>query len=142
MGSEMCIRDRVPPGVEFVRPDGLDISPLSEAAQYGSLSLVKLFVSLGCDVHIGAWWGANILVSAAGGGHCEVVRFLLETNPDLEKSPREASFALLMAARGGHLETVELLLELSLIHISEPTRRTPISYAVFCLKKKSMPSSA
>ena len=23
---------------------------------------------------------------------------------------------------------------LSLIHISEPTRRTPISYAVFCLK--------
>src|SRR5680860_1167914 len=27
-------------------------------------------------------------------------------------------------------------LTLSLIHISEPTRRTPISYAVFCLKKK------
>src|SRR5680860_649059 len=26
-------------------------------------------------------------------------------------------------------------LRLSLIHISEPTRRTPISYAVFCLKK-------
>src|SRR5680860_1844626 len=25
---------------------------------------------------------------------------------------------------------------LSLIHISEPTRRTPISYAVFCLQKK------
>src|SRR5664279_4177940 len=36
----------------------------------------------------------------------------------------------------------ELVIELptgsyvSLIHISEPTRRTPISYAVFCLKKK------
>ena len=28
------------------------------------------------------------------------------------------------------------LVKLSLIHISEPTRRTPISYAVFCLKKK------
>ena len=27
------------------------------------------------------------------------------------------------------------ILVLSLIHISEPTRRTPISYAVFCLKK-------
>ena len=26
---------------------------------------------------------------------------------------------------------------LSLIHISEPTRRTPISYAVFCLKKNA-----
>eukprot|EP01016_Furgasonia_blochmanni_P017530 TRINITY_DN2027_c0_g1_i6.p1 TRINITY_DN2027_c0_g1~~TRINITY_DN2027_c0_g1_i6.p1 ORF type:complete len:116 (+),score=11.01 TRINITY_DN2027_c0_g1_i6:152-499(+) len=29
---------------------------------------------------------------------------------------------------------------LSLIHISEPTRRTPISYAVFCLKKKNWSS--
>ena len=28
------------------------------------------------------------------------------------------------------------VVKLSLIHISEPTRRTPISYAVFCLKKK------
>ena len=27
------------------------------------------------------------------------------------------------------------IIDLSLIHISEPTRRTPISYAVFCLKK-------
>ena len=30
------------------------------------------------------------------------------------------------------------LIRLSLIHISEPTRRTPISYAVFCLKKKNI----
>src|SRR5680860_1727348 len=30
----------------------------------------------------------------------------------------------------------QLFKALSLIHISEPTRRTPISYAVFCLKKK------
>ena len=28
-------------------------------------------------------------------------------------------------------------LDLSLIHISEPTRRRGISYAVFCLKKKN-----
>src|SRR5664279_5657714 len=28
----------------------------------------------------------------------------------------------------------QAVLDLSLIHISEPTRRTPISYAVFCLK--------
>src|SRR5665647_3862131 len=30
-----------------------------------------------------------------------------------------------------------MVVMLSLIHISEPTRRTPISYAVFCLKKKN-----
>ena len=32
-----------------------------------------------------------------------------------------------------------VVLTLSLIHISEPTRRTPISYAVFCLKKLCRP---
>ena len=31
---------------------------------------------------------------------------------------------------------IRFVIYLSLIHISEPTRRTPISYAVFCLKKK------
>src|SRR5680860_1736121 len=37
----------------------------------------------------------------------------------------------------GHLsQAARMCMHLSLIHISEPTRRTPISYAVFCLKKK------
>ena len=35
---------------------------------------------------------------------------------------------------GGH---IRITLFLSLIHISEPTRPEPISYAVFCLKKKN-----
>src|SRR5665647_2610106 len=37
--------------------------------------------------------------------------------------------------RAGNIRFGEIV-GLSLIHISEPTRRTPISYAVFCLKKK------
>src|SRR5664279_6175899 len=37
---------------------------------------------------------------------------------------------------GWRLRERQAGLFLSLIHISEPTRRTPISYAVFCLKKK------
>ena len=39
-----------------------------------------------------------------------------------------------LVALAGHLEDSALVL--SLIHISEPTRRYAISYAVFCLKKK------
>ena len=35
-------------------------------------------------------------------------------------------------------EKNSVIYKLSLIHISEPTRRTPISYAVFCLKKKKI----
>src|SRR5665647_3270775 len=38
--------------------------------------------------------------------------------------------------KSGDDEILDTYLNLSLIHISEPTRRTPISYAVFCLKKK------
>ena len=32
---------------------------------------------------------------------------------------------------------VKVAINLSLIHISEPTRQAEISYAVFCLKKKT-----
>ena len=36
------------------------------------------------------------------------------------------------------VRAIQIHTDLSLIHISEPTRRTPISYAVFCLKKKNL----
>src|SRR5664279_6469133 len=55
----------------------------------------------------------------------------------LENGMRRFGFVQPIVARrdgtvvGGHQRLI-----LSLIHISEPTRRTPISYAVFCLKKK------
>src|SRR5680860_1662484 len=42
----------------------------------------------------------------------------------------------LVMGQGTDLAMVCAFGQLSLIHISEPTRRTPISYAVFCLKKK------
>src|SRR5678810_1346636 len=35
-------------------------------------------------------------------------------------------------------QTLVDVLQLSLIHISEPTRQAEISYAVFCLKKKTI----
>src|SRR5665647_2013108 len=42
------------------------------------------------------------------------------------------------ACQGGQFLFEKEFQGLSLIHISEPTRRTPISYAVFCLKKKNI----
>ena len=56
------------------------------------------------------------------------------------KSDSKAEIAFwggdLMEKAGGKLLTHYNELALSLIHISEPTRRRGISYAVFCLKKK------
>src|SRR5680860_1780573 len=55
--------------------------------------------------------------------------------------PAERSTKLAIYCMSGNMsataaETLAAMGYLSLIHISEPTRRTPISYAVFCLKKK------
>src|SRR5665647_809093 len=71
---------------------------------------------------------------AAGGGAVAAVQlanlngsvqlFTSLGNDELGRRAREE-----LTARG-------VTVYLSLIHISEPTRRTPISYAVFCLKKK------
>src|SRR5665647_3788019 len=44
-------------------------------------------------------------------------------------------FEAVVAFGGKAIMTSPDHMSLSLIHISEPTRRTPISYAVFCLKK-------
>ena len=44
--------------------------------------------------------------------------------------------------RTDSLTHIEQAMSLSLIHISEPTRQEAISYAVFCLKKKTSPSNA
>ena len=47
-----------------------------------------------------------------------------------------AMIAQSLAAFGHGVAEKVTLGDLSLIHISEPTRPEPISYAVFCLKKK------
>ncbi len=41
------------------------------------------------------------------------------------------------ARKRGEQTGLDTLVVLSLIHISEPTRQEAISYAVFCLKKKT-----
>src|SRR5665647_999520 len=54
--------------------------------------------------------------------------------------PEEHRFQMVAALKpvshavlGNKTDMFRPIQELSLIHISEPTRRTPISYAVFCL---------
>ena len=67
---------------------------------------------------------------------------LLLTGPLLVEQLLEVTVGMadtMMVSRCGEaaISGVSLVdMILSLIHISEPTRRTPISYAVFCLKKK------
>ena len=62
-------------------------------------------------------------------------------NTEAAKDAKPGQFISMYTTDGSKLlprpiSICEIDKELSLIHISEPTRRTPISYAVFCLKKK------
>ena len=69
---------------------------------------------------------ANSLEFTFGGGEANVAVSLANYGLDAAFVTKLPAHAIGQAA-----------INLSLIHISEPTRRTPISYAVFCLKKKN-----
>src|SRR5665647_3871204 len=57
-------------------------------------------------------------------------------NNGMDKMNNGMDSAKKMMEDMNRMDTGRSMQDLSLIHISEPTRRTPISYAVFCLKKK------
>src|SRR5680860_1632470 len=74
---------------------------------------------------------------------CAVGRGVLTGRDSVVRRPtvrgREVEWQEAVGEAASILEQADSpLIYLSLIHISEPTRRTPISYAVFCLKKKKI----
>src|SRR5680860_1692672 len=79
--------------------------------------------------------GANMARRMIGGGH-RVVVANRSPGPIKELEGEGAVPAWSYAELAQELRSPRAVWMLSLIHISEPTRRTPISYAVFCLKKK------
>src|SRR5680860_356029 len=103
-----------------------------------SLTAVPLIVAFGNRPNIREAWtlGAavvkfllvfSLLPAVLDGRVAEIV--LMDISPNLQLALRADTLGLFFALLASGLW-------LSLIHISEPTRRTPISYAVFCLKKK------
>ena len=107
-------------------------------AQNGDLDVVRLFVEAGMDVNVQPYSSsvANIaetteqgdlvavwfpqpgdedddtaLMKAAGQGHIEVVRFLVEQGADFNIRNRQEQDALMLAAAGGHLAVATFLID-------------------------------
>ena len=79
----------------------------------------------------------NIRLSLSAGEPQAFEKALHAARIPREKVQHLGVAKLSVDARHGQPKLVYTVAVLSLIHISEPTRRTPISYAVFCLKKKN-----
>ena len=111
-----------------------------EHAAQGNLEVVRLFLWAGMDVDVQPYTAREVLVPtvenptrlghlesswfpqeeedndtalmrAAGGGHLEVVRFLVENWADREIKNQQGQDALMFASAYGHLEVVKFLVE-------------------------------
>ena len=81
--------------------------------------------------------GAGIIQVLALNGYEVVMRARRDSSVEKGLATVKKNLDKMVAKEKIAAEAAEEAYSLSLIHISEPTRQAEISYAVFCLKKKS-----
>lgn len=137
-----------------------------EHAAQGDLEVVRLFVWAGMDVNVQPYTARTVLVSrrenptrlghletswfptdsedndtalmrAAGGGHLEVVKFLLANGADRHTENQQGQNAITFAAAYGHLEVVKFFVEqyepcMEICEQEAPTPNNPTSVRNSC----------
>jgi ankyrin repeat protein len=122
-GTNICIRQE--------RQTQKGQSPLSKAAEYGNMRVVKLLLEKGADLDSEDKHGQTPLLLASRKGNVEVVKLLLEKGANVESKDDSGWTPLLLAAAGkGNGEVVKLLLEKGAdIESRDVLDRTPLSQA-------------
>jgi len=84
-------------------------SCLSEAAREGHVTVVRVLVDGGADLHARSYYGNTCLMWAARNGHLRVVEFLVAAKADVEAKNDNGKTALAFAIKGKHSKVVEYL---------------------------------
>lgn len=83
-----------------------------KAAKNGDLLAVRLFLDAGMDVNIIPGDDMHpALIMAAGSGHTEIVKLLMERGADVNLRGDEGMTALFAATAAGHTEIVKLFID-------------------------------
>lgn len=92
--------------------EGIDVTPLSRAAENGREGVVKMLLDKGADVEASASACDRApLLRAAGNGHRAVVEVLLNRGADVKGRLAWSTTALHRAAGNGHTDIAALLVE-------------------------------
>ena len=89
--------------------DRIGQTPISLAAEYGHLNVVRCLTGHGADLETKSCEGWTPLSLAAADGELEIVRFLADHGADLETRDRMDRSPVSRAALYGHLKVVEFL---------------------------------
>ena len=99
------------PGIELDAQKGDRATALYMAVQIGFPGIVKQLVRAGADVNLPLSNGMTPLSNAAGAGHIEIVKILLQVPGVRVNQPTDVGLApLSLAALRGHKEIVRLLI--------------------------------
>ena len=94
---------------------------LMQAARTGKIEILKILLANGAIIDNAS------LKEAAGNGHAEVVRLLVERITDIHANKAQLDFPLLLAAQNGHVEIVSFLIEKGgNVNTSDAKGNTPI----------------
>jgi len=92
--------------------DEMGVSPLTQAAYVGQLSVVKALLDKGADVGAANHEGINAVIAASSEGFDDVLSLLLETKKaDVNSKDKDGTNALMAASVRGHKAIVDRLLE-------------------------------
>ena len=131
---QMAVKSGVEAVVRALLAYGVDEDYLKDgepliflAAQFGHLSLVKLFVDMGCHPDFGGDLRCTPLMAAASNDHLEIVQYLLQmgADPNFQASDQQTYWGnktvIYEAATHGNIRVIQCLIE----HGAEVHSATP-----------------